>query len=41
MAGLHYPSDSKVGAILADQVFKKLMSTLDFTKRLQATKAEW
>ena len=41
IAGLHYPSDSKAGAILAKQLFKKLMSTPDFSKRLEAAKAEW
>ena len=41
VAGLHYPSDSKAGAILARQLFKKLMSTPDFTQHLQAAKAEW
>lgn len=41
IAGLHYPSDSKAGAILAAQLFKKLMSTPDFSTRLEAAKAEW
>jgi len=41
IAGLHYPSDSKAGAILATQLFKKLMSSPDFNKSMDAAKAEW
>lgn len=41
VAGLHYPSDSKAGAILAEQLFKNLMGDTDFAKRLAAAKAEW
>ena len=41
VAGLHFPSDTKAGEILAGQLFKKLMDTADFSKRLEAAKAEW
>lgn len=41
VAGLHYPSDSKAGAVLAEQLFKKLMSNPDFVEHLKAAKTEW
>lgn len=41
VAGLHYPSDSKAGAILAEQLFRNLMNNADFAKHLEAAKAEW
>jgi hypothetical protein len=41
IAGLHYPSDSKAGALLAEQLFAKLKKDPSFSKRLKAAKAEW
>jgi acid phosphatase (class A) len=41
VAGVHYPSDSKAGFILAQQLFKKLMRNPDFVEHLNAAKAEW
>ena len=41
IAGLHYPSDSKAGVILAGQLFKKLMKNPDFAERLKIAKTEW
>ncbi len=41
VAGLHYPSDSKAGQILAGQLFKKLMNDSDFVEHLNKAKTEW
>jgi PAP2 superfamily len=41
IAGLHYPSDSKAGAILASQLHKKLMENPYFLNHLKQAKAEW
>jgi PAP2 superfamily len=41
IAGLHYPSDSKAGFILAGQLFKKLMKNPDFAEHLKEAKTEW
>jgi hypothetical protein len=41
IAGLHYPSDSRAGVILAGQLFKKLMKNPDFVERLEKAKTEW
>jgi PAP2 superfamily len=41
IAGLHYPSDSKAGALFAQQLFAKLKKDPSFAERLKAAKAEW
>ncbi len=41
IAGLHYPSDSKAGAMLAGQLYKKLMSNPEFVEHLKVAKTEW
>lgn len=41
IAGLHYPSDSKAGEILAKQLFTTLMNNPDFARRLEQAKTEW
>jgi acid phosphatase (class A) len=41
IAGLHYPSDSIAGALLAKQLFKKLMQNPGFVEQLEKAKAEW
>jgi hypothetical protein len=41
IAGLHYPSDSKAGFILAEQLFKKLMKSPIFVEHLKKAKTEW
>jgi hypothetical protein len=41
IAGLHYPSDSKAGALLAKQLYKKLMKSPVFAEQLKKAEAEW
>lgn len=41
IAGLHYPSDSKAGALLAKQLFKQLMKNPAFVEHLEKAKTEW
>jgi acid phosphatase (class A) len=41
VAGVHYPSDSKAGFILAQKLFKKLMENPAFVERMKKAKAEW
>ena len=41
VAGLHYPSDTKAGEILAGQLFTKLMNNSDFVEHLNKAKTEW
>jgi hypothetical protein len=41
VAGLHYPSDSKAGQMLAGQLFTKLMHSPEFAKHLKEAKTEW
>lgn len=41
VAGLHYPSDTKAGEILAGQLFQKLMNHSDFVEHLNKAKTEW
>lgn len=41
IAGLHYPSDSRAGTLLAEQVFAALMTDARFTQLLAAAKEEW
>jgi acid phosphatase (class A) len=38
--GVHYPSDSESGRLLAYQLVKKLMGNEEFKKDLQAARAE-
>ncbi len=41
IAGLHYPSDTAAGVVLAKQVFNSLMSNERFLTLLAAAKQEW
>lgn len=41
VAGLHYPSDSLAGKVLASQVVDQLFLSEDFKALAQAAKAEW
>ncbi len=41
IAGVHYPSDSKAGEILASQIFSQLMQNEAFVSLLEQAKTEW
>jgi len=41
IAGVHYPSDSYAGKLLAEQVFNQLMTKQDFRDLLYDAKSEW
>jgi acid phosphatase (class A) len=41
IAGVHYPSDSKAGVILATQLFETLMQNTDFATLIENAKTEW
>lgn len=41
VAGVHYPSDTRAGLLLADQFFNILMKNEKFLKLLAAAKKEW
>jgi acid phosphatase (class A) len=41
IAGLHYPSDSLAGRVLADQLLTQLMQDPDFVTQFRLAKAEW
>jgi hypothetical protein len=41
IAGVHYPSDSQAGVVLATQLFSVLMNNSDFVDQLKKAKAEW
>ena len=41
IAGLHYPSDSEAGRLLARQIIDQLLSNSSFKRQLQNAKSEW
>ncbi len=41
IAGLHYPSDTRAGVLLAQQLFSIMMENPRFKKLLAAAKTEW
>jgi acid phosphatase (class A) len=41
IAGVHYPSDSAAGVIMARQIFEVLLKNVDFLTLLEQAKAEW
>jgi hypothetical protein len=41
IAGLHYPSDSLAGRVLADQLLTQLMQDPEFVLQFRLAKAEW
>lgn len=41
IAGLHYPSDSRAGAMFARQFFDMLLRNVEFRARLEVAKSEW
>jgi acid phosphatase (class A) len=41
IAGVHYPSDSAAGVLLAKQVFTLMMANPEFKKRFDDARSEW
>lgn len=41
IAGVHYPSDSQAGVLLAAQLFSVLMGNSDFSEQVKKAKGEW